>query len=337
MKYGILLIGFEYLKSKRWKSLPGIPVDLYQAYRYTENISKNTSKKVLVFTDIDSDYNTTILQQAIFDGYVDSGLLSFVEDIKDKKHYNKYISTTKNGYTVNNFDKTISTFVKNIDRLIIYYTGHGKSGDIILPDDTHVSLIYLKQLIVNNSNKNCQIVSILDCCESNGMSLPFVFDFFTLKELTNKTNGIWKQNNNDFNHQEIICISSSHIEENSSATKSGSIFTQLLFSYLSSSSLSSSSLSSGYLSSSSLSSGGNKYITVTDLMRNIKGIYIHGSYPNIKLIWGWFLKSDHNNLDISYNEVNSIISIKLNNCQPTLDKSSSMTNYLRYHHNNKYE
>ena len=300
MKYGVLLIGFEYTESKKWKALPGIPVDLYQAYNYTKNITKN----ILVFTDIKDDYNTTILQKAILDGYVDSGLLSFIEDIKEKKQYIPYLSTTKNGYNINNFDNTVQGFVSNLDKLIVYYTGHGKSGDIILPDNTHVSLLYLKYLLTGSTNRNCQIVSILDCCESDGMELSFNYS----------SDGVWKHINNNFNDQEIMCISSSHIEEDSTATKAGSIFTRLLFRFLNE----------------------KKYITINDLINN-DGIYIHASYPNIRLIWGWVTNPSHTNLDISLDNINSIITINLNNCQPTLDKSSSMTNYLRYHHNNKYE
>ena len=44
----------------------------------------------MVFTDINKDHNTSILQRAILDGHVDSGLLSFIEDINDNKQYTMY-------------------------------------------------------------------------------------------------------------------------------------------------------------------------------------------------------------------------------------------------------
>ena len=303
MRYGILLIGFEYIQSTRWKKLPGIPADLYQVYKYTKNITKN----ILLFTDIDRDYNTSILQRAILDGYVDSGLLSFIEDVKERKQYSQYTSNRKNGYSINNFDQTISNFINKLDRLTIYYTGHGKGGDIILPDDTHVSLIYLKQLICENVNHDCQIILILDCCESNGLNLPYQYNI----------DGNWKLHSRDFTSQQILCISSSHLEEDSTATKSGSLFTRLLCKYL----------SNNY----------NQYILLTDMYNNIDGIYIYGSYPDIKMLWGWFSKPDHNNINIIIDNNNSIITIQLNNCQSTIDKSSSTTNYLRYHNNGRYE
>ena len=64
MRYGILLIGFEYKRSKKWNTLPGIPVDLYQVYRYFSSISRN----ILVVTDVNKDYKTTVLKKAILDG-----------------------------------------------------------------------------------------------------------------------------------------------------------------------------------------------------------------------------------------------------------------------------
>ena len=48
MSYASLLIGFE-----DWKTLPGIPGDLYQAYKYSQNITKN----IIVFTDLYKDYH----------------------------------------------------------------------------------------------------------------------------------------------------------------------------------------------------------------------------------------------------------------------------------------
>lgn len=291
MKIGALLIGFEYIKTNRWKSLPGIPVDLYQAYSYCSTITKN----ILVFTDIEKDHNTNILQKSIIEGHTDSGLLSFIEDIKFNRQYVLYEYIKKNNYITNNFDQTVSEFVNKFDKLIIYYTGHGKSGDIILPDNTHVGLSYLKSLI-----KTQQMLAIIDCCESNGMCLPyFYFNHYKL-------------NTTDFSDNEIICLSSTHISQDSVATKSGSVFTRVLFSYLST----------------------NNYITINDLVK-IPGINIHTTFPNIKIVWGWVTGSK-NNIDIDIDNTNSLITIKLNNCQSTVDQSSSMINYLRYHRQVKY-
>lgn len=311
MKYGVLLIGFEYIKTKRWKTLPGIPADLYQVYRHCNPITKN----ILVFTDVDKDYKTSVLQRAILDGYVDSNLLSFIEDTKDRKHHKLYKSQRKSGYTVNNFDKTIGDFIEGFDRLVIYYTGHGKDGDIILPDNTHVSLDYFRDLVVSNVNPTCQVIIILDCCQSNGMSLPYSY-----------SDGNYHLNSRNFIKPHIVCISSTQLDEDSAATRSGSLFTRVLFGYL--------------------YNNQNQMFHINNLLKHLGNINdgeilstitIYSSYPNIKLLWPWFTKNEYNNLDVSFDHNNSLITVTLNNCQRTIDKSSSMSDYIRYHHNGRHD
>jgi len=76
-----ILIGFEYKNGKR---LPGIPVDLYQVYCFLKNNGwKNEEIKIL--TDIKQDAQTEILKISILDNIVDSGILSFIEDLKERK------------------------------------------------------------------------------------------------------------------------------------------------------------------------------------------------------------------------------------------------------------
>jgi hypothetical protein len=296
MKYGILLIGFEYKGTDKWNTLPGIPVDLYQAYRYFNHITKN----ILVFTDITQDYRTSILKRAILDGYVDSNLLSFIEDTKDKNQYTQYISTQKGGYNNNNFDPTIIDFIKGVDRLVFYYTGHGKEGNIILPDDTYVSLDYIRDLLINHTGKKCQILSLLDCCQSSGMKLPYVI-----------SNGLYKLNCvNTITEKEIICISSSGIRNDSSATHTGSVFTRKLFGYLSN--------------------------TIIPLSRLNKYGFIYSTYPTIKILWGWVTTTYKNDIDLIIDNNNSVITVVLHNSQPTVEKSKSLQDYIRYHSNLRY-
>jgi len=328
MKYGSLLIGFEYIRSNSaenthenlWKPLPGIPVDLYQAYSHSKTISKN----ILVFTDINKDYHTSILKRAILEGYVDSNLLSFIEDIKEKKHHQLYNSKKINGYDMNNFDTVISKFVQNIDRLFIYYTGHGKNGNMILPDYTQVSLDYLKDLISKYSNKKCECVIILDCCESNGMSLPYQYKKLDQDNNTNidkKPLKGFKLVHKNFIHQHILCLSSSQLTENSSATRSGSIFTRIFFDYM--------------------NKNKNKPIRLDNLMEylyiNNEGTTIYYSYTNLNLLWSWFCKNQHHNLSIEMDHNNSIITVTINGSQKTIEDSSSMRDYLRYYQQGRYD
>ena len=199
MNYGALIIGFEYTKNNDWELLPGITVDLYQIYDYVKNLNRF---KTLVFTDIANDHNTDTLKKAILDGHVDSGLLSFIEDIKVSNCYTIYQTQVLNQYTVNNFDQTIIDFVTGLDRLFLYYTGHGKNGNIILPDGTQVGMKYIKTLLNTYTNANCQIISLLDCCESDNKSLV---------------------SHPSYQH---ISIASTKINEETTTCKSGSKFTR---------------------------------------------------------------------------------------------------------------
>ena len=298
MRYGILLIGFEYKRSKKWNTLPGIPVDLYQVYRYFSSISRN----ILVFTDVNKDYKTTVLKKAILDGYVDSNLLSFIEDTKEKKQHELYISEKKNGYRMNNFDKVIKGFVTGLDKLILYYTGHAKGGNIILPDNTQVALDYIRE-ILTLTNPDCQILSILDCCQSDGLSLPYIW-----------SDGIYRLNSLNFVPQKIICLSSSMLHQDSTATRSGSLFTRVLFGYL--------------------EKQRGKIITIGEILDIDEIPIIYSSYPHLKRLWNW-VTTESNNIDIYIDE--TIMTITLENSHATMEQSATMKDYLRYHQHGRYD
>lgn len=293
MKTVALIIGFEYIKSEDWKSLPGIPVDMYQAYTYSQNITKN----ITVFTDVDKDYRTSVLRQAIIDGYVDSNLLSFIEDTQDKNHHVLYQSQKVNNYITNNFEDTIIDSIRGTNRLFVYYTGHAKNGHLILPDNTHVPLNHLRNIIISNISSNSQVVIILDCCQSNGMELPYIY------------NNNYKLNNFDFLPNRIICLSSSSIDQHSTATRSGSIFTRELFKIL--------------------NSNNTAVLTVRDLFNKIT-VNIYTTYLETTL-FVWFCNpTKDNNIDIMIDMTNSIIKVTLNNCQNTIETSASIRDYIRY-------
>ena len=290
-----LLIGFEYIESKDWKSLPGIPVDLYQAYSYSQTLTKTKTKNITVFTDVDKDYRTTVLRRAIIEGYVDSNLLSFIEDVKDNNHHTLYHSKKSNKYITNNFEEVIIKSVVGVTKLFVYYTGHAKNGHIILPDNTHVPLDHLKDIIVANASPNCEIIFVLDCCQSNGMELPYVYN-----------NG-YKLSAHNFLPNNIICLSSSLIDQDSTATRTGSIFTRNLFKIFKN----------------------NTIITIDNLISNIT-VNITTTYIE-KLLFIWFTNpTKNNNINVNIETNDSIITVTLHNCQNSIKSSSSIQNYIRY-------
>ena len=203
-----LLIGFEYKDDKK---LPGIPVDLYLVYCFLKENGWEDSE-ISILTDIVKDDATDILKASILENVVNSGVLTFIEEIREKNIYHCY--KFHNHY--NNF----STFFDvDVENLFIYYSGHCKDGNIILPDKALISLNHFRNLLMKND-----VFLIMDCCEG-GIELPWVLsdDIYRLKDdITKET----------FISSKIICISSSLENENSITSRSGSYFTRTLFKLL---------------------------------------------------------------------------------------------------------
>ena len=195
-----LLIGFQYSGEKK---LPGIATDLYQVYSFLKKHDWQDDE-ICVMTDIEKDESTDILKVPILEKIVDSDILTFVEECKNRNQYIRF--TSHNHY--NNF----SSIFPKTKNLFIYYTGHYKDG-IILPN---MSLVDLTDYLLSE-----RIFCIMDCCNAV-LNLPFVLDetiFRCREELK-------------FYKQKIICISSSSEDEKSITTPSGSLFTRHLFSFL---------------------------------------------------------------------------------------------------------
>lgn len=203
-----LLIGFEY---KDKKKLPGIATDLYQVYSFLKSYHWNDNE-IFVMTDIEKDDSTDVLKTSILDEIVNSGILSFIEDIKERKQYIQFKS--HNHY--NNFESLFSS----VSNLFVYYTGHCKDNNIIFPNNSLVSLNIFKTYMDKSKNVLC----IMDCCES-GINLPFL--------LKGKTYKCHEEISKDsFVKSNMICLSSSLENEKSITSKSGSYFTRYLFEIL---------------------------------------------------------------------------------------------------------
>jgi hypothetical protein len=202
-----ILIGFEYENGKK---LPGIAVDLYLVYWFLKK--KGWGKdEIVVFTDIKIDHQTEVLKTAILEKTVNSDILSFIEDLKDKKQYIEFIS--HNHY--NNFDSIFSQF--KVDNLFFYYTGHFKEGNIILPNQSLISLEGLTKILTKYS----EVISIMDCC-NGGITLPF-----------NCHEKVYRFENENFVKAKIISFASSLENEKSLTSRAGSLFTRNILSILS--------------------------------------------------------------------------------------------------------
>lgn len=268
-----VLIGFQY---KYPVFLPGILVDLYQAYKQA---IKMRSDKILIITDIDEDVKTEILMKAIVDEIVDADILTFIETIKIQKYHKLYDNLQ--GMLENIAEQSYGE-----SSMFFYYTGHSRNGDLILPDDAKIKKTDVRDLLCTCVKKDGDIFIVMDCCYGSGLRLPFRMT------LNQNREGIYKLNKEEkviFTSQRIICLSASSSDETSITNHTGSLFTRALFSVLK-----------------------LKIRSLTELLYKVNNICltkhrqtlsIYSSYPNIFVIWGWIYGQDKYEvcLDTVYN------------------------------------
>lgn len=207
------LIGFGYEGNKK---LPGISIDLYKVYSFLIKYGWK-DEEIKILTDVIKDDSTDVLRSSILKNIVNADVLTFIEDIKEKEQYVLFKS--------HNYYNNFSNFFTSANYYFVYYTGHCKDGNIILPNNNFLSLNLFKSYF------NAEItICIMDCCEA-GIRLPFV-----LHEKIYRCNDELKIS--DFTKNKIICISSSIENEKSMTSQVGSFFTRCLFSILENPSLS---------------------------------------------------------------------------------------------------
>ena len=135
LKTVAILIGYQYHTNspdeisqsrnnhKNPTVLPGILIDLYQAYTFA---MKSSPTDIVVITDIEQDQIWKETVSAMGKHIVDSGILDFITTIRNKGIYNLHI----NKKWLEN--KLIKLF-NNANRVLFYYTGHGKDGFLEMP------------------------------------------------------------------------------------------------------------------------------------------------------------------------------------------------------------
>ena len=158
MKRKALLLGFQYEGDKY---LPGISIDLYLIYNFLKKIGWK-DEEIMIYTDIKQDSDTELLRAAILSKLVDVDILSFIEQIKKKGIYTEFRSSTS----------LISKLNQDSERLFIYYTGHCKDGNIVLPNGL-ISYDYFLSILQSSERENMKEAFIIfDCCEGD-LKLPF--------------------------------------------------------------------------------------------------------------------------------------------------------------------
>lgn len=203
-----ILIGFEYKND----ILPGTLVDLYHCYKWCKSFGCN----VITLTDI-KEVDIELLHNAIDNKLAKKDLLNFYNVIQPILVFDNLI------------DELLKILKNKIpdNKLIIYYTGHGVLYDnLVMPDESLISMKKLKSIILENVSISTEIFIILDCCNPDGMGLPF--------KLKNNSFGLSSTNMKSvsFIEHKILLITSSSNHQKSVATQLGSLFTRYLFKVL---------------------------------------------------------------------------------------------------------
>lgn len=197
----VILIGFCYEYGKH-DYLYGSIVDLYKSYIYVSKVIK--PDKILVFTDSVKEQNGNLILEAITNGEVTNGILTFIDEIK---HKDEYVYCLNSQDLIHNLKGLRSKYI------YFYYSGHGENNSICLPEDNYSikSLMnrFYKILIGGGT-----LISIFDCCDGIALDLPYLYS----------KNPVRIKESPEFT-SDIISISSSNINEQSISGRLGSLFT----------------------------------------------------------------------------------------------------------------
>lgn len=201
-----ILITFEYT----FKSLPGAMVDLYHAWTWCQSFHCRTH----FITDIKSITDPDNLERVVHRKIADANLLTFyTEPSLDKR------IITNQSDLLQALDAILQVEIPD-NKLVIYYSGHGVKDSMVMPDKSLFPFVDFRDAILDLLPPYVEIFWILDCCNPNGLHLPYKLNNnrFTLSE--SKIQCV---------SQPILLITSSDPNEKSIATKFGSIFTRHLF------------------------------------------------------------------------------------------------------------
>ena len=284
-----ILIGFEYKND----ILPGTLIDLYHCYKWCKSFNCD----IFVMTDI-KEVNIELLYNAIDNKLCNKDLLKFYEKINPIIIYDNLI------------DEILKIMEKNIvdEKLIIYYTGHGVLYDnLVMPNEQLISMKRLKSIILENLPISVEIFIILDCCNPDGMGLPF-----KLKNNTFCLSSTDMKSINFIEHK-ILLITSSANHQKSIATQLGSLFTRYLFKIL----IDMNKYDKSYIEEMiiPLSINRNLQRLTSNLSCNIRKLHtgyqqnvsIYSSYIIDPVLWTWIGNYNNYNITSDYTLNNIII------------------------------
>lgn len=266
-----LIIGFKY--ERRSKELPGIVIDLYHAYESAQKMnSKHAKLHLKLITDITKDEMAYHLTSAVKRGVVPPRVVSFISDREEEGVITQYTCCA-------DLKGLLRDEAYNEERVFVYYTGHGEGGDLVLPRGERMSINNFRSTLLSRIHKDAELLVVMDCCNATGMNLPY-----RLKENVHRLVDL--STNPIFITQKVICISSTESNEESIATREGSIFTQVFFNKIADNNLDIFNLWTDL--NDKCKEARNRCGAVDEKhMSQGQTPTIYTSYPNIYSLWDW--------------------------------------------------
>jgi hypothetical protein len=217
-KTNVLLIGFAYTNinnlnpdsERNPDPLPGMIFDLYHAYKWC----KQRHYTIKIFTDLQSIQYNHSFRTALRESIVGKDIKIICEEIMSNR------TLITDGQS---FQSHITNYIKHIHgKIIIYYSGHGITQNMVMPNQDLVPFLSFRDIILNNKSLT-DLFFILDCCNPVGLNLPFNL----------KDNRFYLSSDQvDFVKPSILLITSAESTELSVATDTGSLFSRQLFYWL---------------------------------------------------------------------------------------------------------
>jgi hypothetical protein len=213
MSKSAVLIGFYYEDSD-WKTLGGVLIDLYLAYKHFTQVGFKTK----VITDCDNKVIPSKVNEAILEGIVDVEILDFLDLLID-------LDLIAHVDSKREFEVALRNYLHSEPEVVIYFSGHGSDdmNGLVLPDNDIFAWSLFRRIIIENTS---EIAIILDCCYPSDLNLPYVYSVeknrFVLREGVDYL----------FTKEKIISIQSSEPQSKSISSNKGSLFTRAFFKHL---------------------------------------------------------------------------------------------------------
>lgn len=278
----VVIVGFGYQGKD---TLTSTLSDIYVVYSFYRDLGY----PVYICSDIDQPEIPKGTLDLLTHKKVDEKFMGFIQ--YTFKQEAQYVASHD---SLLEYLSNISSFDELGDRKVLFYfTGHGVPEGIVLPDNSLMSSIELRNAILNIGSRHnvkldsigSQIFIIMDCCNPHGLYLPFCFS----REFNE-----YRQVSNLMVCPQILLIASSDPSGVVSAHHTLSSFTDALISRVRD-------VKATYC--------------VVDLLNYIDKITngvsaAHTSYPTLYTPWAWLVT---NKLDININEsIDALIVNRLN-------------------------